>query len=470
MQNQIVTTFEVTLLVLNALAAFVPFSARGLRLSALAAVTPLILLVRYMKNHLSIISRPVFLFFFCLLPGLAIGQTDKAAEVSPAALPGDVLQMRQEAYDAIYNLDYPAARAKAEEIRKRLPDHPAGDLYIATLIWLEELYKGRRLQTGLYQNDSFYAGADKSDEKTEGDKVDPVVDRQFRDTINRAKTKALVLVNRTNKKDPDALYFLGAVYGVMGGYDASVARRFIGAMRNGSRGVDYHEQVLKLDPDYYDAAMSVGLYNYIVGSLPFVFKALVAFVGVRGSKTKGLALLEEAMNKGRYVNDDARVILIALYQKEKRPEDALKLLQNLSSRYPRNYLIRLETASTLSQLGRFAEATAMYEDILKVSGDGTALDLIHYQYAESLAKEQEFEKAAQHFLTVTKTRQAEAGLITLSFLRAGQMSDLAGKRTEAVAHYKTVLARPNVYDSREQAERGIKKPFRDTDGKKDGEE
>ncbi|MFN7931151.1 MAG: hypothetical protein U0Y68_25130 [Blastocatellia bacterium] len=43
-------------------------------------------------------------------------------------------------------------------------------------------------------------------------------------------------------------------------------------MRNGSKGIDAHQQVLKLKPDYYDAFLSVGLYDYVIGNLPFPSK------------------------------------------------------------------------------------------------------------------------------------------------------------------------------------------------------
>lgn len=439
--------------------------------------TFVILSLRHLKSSLRHLARLTLagLLVLIALPVITLAQTPAVAATGAtatvtAALPDDIIALRQEANDAVYNLDYTTARAKFEEIRQRLPDHPAGDLYLATLIWLDQLNKSRRLQTGIYQNESFYAGADKAREETEGDAVDPATDRLFRDTINRAKTKALALVNRTNRKDPEALYFLGTVYGVMGSYDASVARKFIGALRNGSRCVDYHQQVVRLKPDYYDAYMSIGLYNYIVGSLPFPLKALAAMVGTRGSRSKGIAMLEDAMNKGRYISDDARVILIAIYQNEKRPEEALKLLQNLSGRFPRNYLIRLETATTLARLQRSKEAYGIYEELLKSEASGKATDLIHYQYAEALAEGQDYEHAAEHFLAATRTPKAEPGLVTWSLLRAGQVYDLAGRRTDALAQYKSVISRPNVYDTREQAERGLKQPFREKEKRKEGEE
>src|SRR5262249_1072916 len=149
-----------------------------------------------------------------------------------SALPPDVIELRVEANAALYNIEYAAARAKCEETRKRLPHHPAGDLCLAQVAWLEHLYKNRRLQTGLYRDKSrSYAGADKAKEETEGDAVDPAVDRTFRDLMAQAKTKALALVAR-DKNDPDALYFLGAVYGVMAGYESSTARKFFAALRN----------------------------------------------------------------------------------------------------------------------------------------------------------------------------------------------------------------------------------------------
>src|SRR5262245_38709643 len=200
--------------------------------------------------------------------------TTAADPVAGAAVPLEVMELRREGSEAMYNFDYTTAVSKFEEIRKRAPQHPAGDLYLATALWLRNLNKSRRLQTGLYRSGSnFYAGADKAKEENEGDAVDAGLDREFRDRMAQAKSKALELVAK-NKNEPNTHYFLGAFYGVMAVYKASTARKFFSAMRNGSRCVDAHEKVLKLRPDYYDAFLSVGVYDYIVGGLPFAYKAM----------------------------------------------------------------------------------------------------------------------------------------------------------------------------------------------------
>jgi tetratricopeptide (TPR) repeat protein len=383
--------------------------------------------------------------------------------VAIAALPSEVMELRREGGEAMFNIDYTTAVAKFEEIRKRLPHHPAGDLYLATALWLRHLNKSRRLQTGLYRSgSSFYAGADKAREETEGDAVDAGVDRAFRDRMAQAKTKALALVAK-NKNDADALYFLGSFYGVMAGYEASTARKFFSAMRNGSRCVDAHEKVLKLKPDYYDAYLSVGLYDYIVGSLPFGYKALATMVGIRGNKKRGITRLQTLVDKNTVTSDDARVMLLAVFRNEKRDDDALSLLEQLSSKYPKNYLLKLEIASTLVTLKRTEEAYAAFESLLKDPSTASALDLVNYQYAEALARDKEYKRAADRFMAVSQTQGGDANLATVSLLRAAQAFDLAGHRVEAIAQYKAALARPNVYDTRRQAEKGLNKPYAQTD-------
>ncbi len=390
--------------------------------------------------------------------GTAAPATAVATTTTSAALSPDMLKLRDEGTTALFNVDYATARTKFEAIQKQLPQHPAGDLYVAMATWLESLYRSRRLQTNLYGEDSnFYAGADKKDEKTEGDTVDPMVDKAFRERIQSAKLKALTLVNK-DKKDPHALYFLGAVHAITASYEASTARKFFAAMRNGSRAVDLHQKALELKPDLYDANLSIGTYHYILGKLPFALKAIAAIGGMRGNKQRGIAEIQSVIDKGSNA-DDARVVLLAIYQVEKRPEDALTVLGQLADKYPRNSLFRLEHANSLVGLKRFEQAYQIYEALLQDPQAAGIADLAHFQFGEALAANKEFAKAAMQFLAVAQTKTAEANLVTVSLLRAAQVYDLDGKRNEALAQYQAVIARPNVYDTREQAERGLKQVY-----------
>jgi tetratricopeptide (TPR) repeat protein len=392
--------------------------------------------------------------------GVSPAAVDDASALSTsAALSPELMRLRREGHEALYNLDSATAVEKFEDIRRLAPYHPAGDLYLATVLWLGHLNKTRRLQTGLYGSGSnFYSGVDKANESAEGDVVDPKMDSAFRERMAQVKTKALALVSR-NRNDADALYFLGAYYGVMAGYEASVARKFFSAMRNGSRCVEAHEKALKLKPDYYDAYLSIGVYDYIAGSLPFGYRVMATMVGVRGNKKRGISRLESIINNNAPTADDARILLVAILRNEKRYDDALAVLDQLCSKYPRSYLLKLERASVLVTLNRLDEAYAVFDGLLKDPVAASTRDLIHYQYAEALARSQQHKRAASEFAAVCQTEKGDASLATVSRLRAGQMYDLAGERQLALAQYKEVLSRPNVYDTRQQAERGLNRPF-----------
>jgi len=88
-------------------------------------------------------------------------------------------------------------------------------------------------------------------------------------------------------------------------------------------------------------------------------------------------------------------------------------------------------------------------------------DLIHYQYAEALAAQRQPDEAIRHFVAAASAPKAAAELETRATLRAGQMSDLLGRRDAAMQHYRHVLDMPNVYDSHEQARRGLKQAYRE---------
>src|SRR5262249_52864680 len=116
------------------------------------------------------------------------GSAARSDSFSGGALPAELMELRREGHEAMYNLDHATAVAKFEEIRKRARQPPPGDLFLATALWLGHPNKPRRLQTGLYgSGSSFYADAGASKEDTEGDAVDQDVDRAFRERMAQAK-------------------------------------------------------------------------------------------------------------------------------------------------------------------------------------------------------------------------------------------------------------------------------------------
>jgi tetratricopeptide (TPR) repeat protein len=378
--------------------------------------------------------------------------------------------LRAKGFEALYNLDYDAARSSFKEIERLFPDHPAGAQFQAALLWSKALNESRRLKSSLYGSDEFYEGSE--------DKVDERLVDEFRDYTRRARLLAESRLKR-DPKDVEALYFLGATEGLKAAFEAGVQRSFMSALRDGSRSVDRHRDVVKLDAGYHDAELTIGFYDYVVGSLPLPVKLLASMTGARGSKKRGLETLARVASEGRWARDDAKALLIVLYKREKRFTDALRFARELGEKYPRNYLFKLEAADALSSqaaieraagkpaeaAAREREAFAIFDALLREKpARGSALsraqDQIHFQYGETLLAAGQFERAAKEFLAATTVAGAEQGLVTQSHLRAAQSYDLSGRRNEALAQYRIVVTRPDIYDSQAEAKRGLREPYK----------
>ena len=373
-------------------------------------------------------------------------------------------ELRRDGLDALYNIDYDKAQRDFKEIVQLYPNHPGGYQLLAARLWIKTLYESRRLQSSLYSSESFYANGD--------DKVDPKIVTEFRNLTREAKRLAEARL-KEDSKNVEALDFLANTEGLKASFEEAVERRHFAALRDGNDAVDNHREVLKLDPKYVDAQITIGLYEYVVGSLPLPVKVIAGATGYRGSKKRGLAMLEQVAREGHWAQDDAKTVLVLLYTREKRFEDVLKLTRELSAKYPRNYLLRLETADALVSLAEVKrknkdipgavqaekEAFATFDELLRDRNvrdtAARALDLIHFKYGEVLLTAGYHDRAAKEFLAATKVDRAEAGLVTMAHLYAGRSYDEAGKREEALAQYKEVLARPNVYDAHEEAKKAM---------------
>ena len=409
-------------------------------------------------------------FVIALTTGCAFGQQPQVSPWLTEAERTKFESLRIVGSEALFNLDYETARKNFKEMAVAFPNYPAGPQFLADTLWAETLYQTRRLQSSLYgSDDTFYSTSD--------DKADPRVVDQFRTLTRQARLLAEARL-KTNPHDPEALYFLGATEGLKASFEEAVERRHFAALRDGNNAVDHHREVLKLEPNFVDAELTVGLYEYVVGSLPLPIKIIAGITGFRGSKKRGLSLIEHVAKEGKWSRDDAKTLLIVLYTREERFADALTLARDLSAKYPRNYLFRLEAADALvaqaavERKARNAvaaarserEAFATFDDLLRDRSVretvSRALDLVHFKYGEVLLMAGQADRAAKEFLAATTIERAEASLVTMAHLYAARAFDLAGKRDDALTQYREVLTRPDIYAAHDEAKKGLRQPYK----------
>src|SRR5689334_2963243 len=260
---------------------------------------------------------------------LLVSVTTVAAQTPP-----DLDKLRADGYNALFNLEYDNARRTFEKLIELAPDNPAGPESMATSLWIQQLNESWEKKSTLY--------SDKADTNNKA-KVDQRRVEEFKRWTRRAKQLSQARL-RKNPRDVEALYFLGAAEGLEAAYAAAVEQKYMAALRTGSDAVDHHRKVLELSPKFIDAELTIGLQDYVIGSLPLPVKMIAGTFGVHGSKKRGLNELEQVAQDGHWGRDVARVLLVDLYKREQRWDDAIATARDLFTRYPRNKLFKQQLA------------------------------------------------------------------------------------------------------------------------------
>ncbi len=364
----------------------------------------------------------------------------------------------QSGFDDIYNLDYDRAEQIFIALQKGSPQHPAPPLYLSIIDWLRELFRRQELNLDLFMSPSFFTRSTTLE-------MPPGKREQFFAHIRNCQDLSQRILART-PLNLDALYFLGSSYGVLSAFSITIDRSLRNAFAYGNKAYAYNRRVLKIDAAYYDAYMTVGLYQYIVGSIPWYLKWLASIAGYFGTKEEGFHDLDLVVARGAYAKTDAQIIRMALLVYEGRPGEALPEAEELHRRFPRNFIFQINIAQILERMGRKSQAVTEYLAVVRQAEEGKSnyglLPLATFRYTlgnrffrmgRMDAAEGQFRKAIAYSGTPERER-------TLSQLRLGQILDLQGKRTDAIACYETVLRSKIIEDAQEQARRFLRTPYR----------
>ena len=175
---------------------------------------------------------------------------------------------------------------------------------------------------------------------------------------------------RVDRDDPRALYILGVAYQNRASFEASLKRSWWSSFRSGTKTYRIQKKLLKRDPGFLDAYLSVGAFHYVTGRLGWKVKWLAFLLGYHGSTDRGLREIRRAADGAALVADDARVILTLIYTREKKFQEAFDELSILLKRYPRNYLIHLDMGGIALLMDRPEAAIVIYHDILRGISSG----------------------------------------------------------------------------------------------------
>src|SRR5262249_48328952 len=264
-----------------------------------------------------------------------------------------------------------------------------------------------------------------------------------------------------------ALYAKGISNATLASFEATAKRSYFSAGSKAKTARDLHQQVLDIDPTFDDARLSVGAFNYVVGVIPGFVRFMLLPLGIRSAgKEVGINQLETAARKGKNTSTDARMVLIVIYNREKRYDDALRIVNDLHAKYPRNFMFELAKASTYGKMKRWDDAVQTYEGILaKAEGkkDGyerLAAYKVYYPLGTSTMERLQFNLAVDALTHVAKSEDASADEKASGYLGIGKIYDSAGQRSRALQQYDAILALDCDPALKSQAEQFKRKPFK----------
>lgn len=341
--------------------------------------------------------------------------------------------LRREAFTRAYNLD----QVEAAELLKHglavYPEDASLHRSLAAVTWLAILF-----QRGAITTEHFSGGLTA---RVEIEPPPPDLDRQFRAAVRRAIALAEARVARA-PTDPDAHYELGAAVGLHMTYIATVEGAVLDAIRAARRAYDAHERVLALDPRRKDAGLIVGAYRYAVGSLPAPLRLMAYLIGFGGGRERGLRMIEEAAAYPSDAQPEAEFVLVLLYNREARYRDALRVLDALERRYPRNRLLWLEDGLTALRAGDLARALAALDaGIDRVDRETRPLApgeraLWHWARGSARLRLGRIAEAAADLGRAEHEVGGAPWIHGRIRLELGRLADLAGRRAEAITRYR----------------------------------
>lgn len=365
------------------------------------------------------------------------------------------VERAEEGFSDIFNMDYDRARLTFNLLARDYPNHPAPPLYLASILWLEEMLRRQDLALNRFVAHGYFTG-----------KTDQVMSPGDRTAFLGLLQKSQDLSNailKNKEGDMDARYFLGTAYGLRASFAITIDHSLRDAFVSGNRAFAYLNKLTAEKPDYYDAYMTVGIYEYIVGHIPWYLKWMAYVIGARGNTKAGMEHLKLASEKGQYVHNQAQLALMVLLVKEHRFKEALESARYLNNAYPRSFLFPINVAQILSMTGRKDEAAAMLIHVerqaeAKIQNfDKLPMHSFRFDMAVELMSMGKLDAAEDRFRKVIDNPQSSREKKALSHLRLGQILEWKHRPGEAIREYQAVLSFENFNDSHARANQLLKK-------------
>jgi tetratricopeptide (TPR) repeat protein len=362
----------------------------------------------------------------------------------------------RDGYEHFYILDFDGALNRFESVLKAHPQDPMAYGYVQMAMVFRELYHQDLLDTTYYAHDSFLTS-----------KRNVPVPAAIRQRIEYLTDTGIRLADgriQANPNDKDAYFARGYLRGIHAAFITLVDHAYVTAARQGYAARNDSEDALRIDPEYADAKMAVGIQQFAVASLPRWVRIIVGVVGVGGNKERGLQMLREAAAHGVITAVESRTVLSLFLRHDARYPEALVVQHGLAAQFPHDYLYRLEEANLTKDEGNGPGAIVLYKAVLAdAAKPGYFVDprvqMAWFGLADTQRGQNDIVDAAENYVKAAEQPSCSDWLRKRAQLNAGEMFDLLHQRQRAQQLYEMASAGGGDQSQADMARRLMKAPY-----------
>ncbi len=235
-------------------------------------------------------------------------------------------------FHLLYTQNFAEGRKKFADWESQHPDEPFGQVAVAASYLFEELYRQGVLSSDFFLNEKrFLNGID--------GKPDPGRMKSFQEAIQLARKLARQRLAK-DARDPEGLFALALSAGMESNAELILKKEHLEALKRLKEASVHAKELLAQQPDANDAYVALGTANYIIGSLSGGKRFLLRFGGIHGDKK---------LEKGRYLQPYAKILLALAARREKQNSLAQKLFHELSEEFPQSPLYAAEYAKAMGR-------------------------------------------------------------------------------------------------------------------------
>lgn len=310
--------------------------------------------------------------------------------------------------EAEYNMDFNTALQKFQEAKSVVPSDLRGPFFEQTIYYWKAMLT--RSKTDF---ETFMSLSDKIVEKCEN-----IVDK--------------------NENDLDARLYLGWTYTLRAFAIGFMGENYLKAASEIKDGKNNLAYVLEKNPNMADAALGLGVYNYLTTFIPRKLQWLTDILGFKGDREEGKRLLKLSSEKGLYTSYEAKFYLTLLLWREENYPEAESYVNQLVNTFPESPAVWMLRGGLMSQQDKMSEAVEAFEKSLEYN-KGKESDIIYRAAFGALGNAyyrlNDFKKAAEFgdkFLSyLTKDDNLNNRLYSI-----GVSLELTGDRNRAMDYYK----------------------------------